>query len=84
MTASCSDWNDIETVGIDNQHAQDQNPELWARYLESLRVYKKERPHYITYASFANGIKSPVDEGDFLLAHYPTHWILSHSQMRKI
>lgn len=66
MTASCSDWNDIETVGIDNQHAQDQNPELWARYLESLRVYKKERPHYITYASFANGIKSPVDEGDFL------------------
>lgn len=36
LSASCSDWNDIEAVDIDPQHAKDQNPELghviWSRY----------------------------------------------------
>ena len=36
LSASCSDWNDIEAVDIDPQHAKDQNPELWARYMESV------------------------------------------------
>ena len=33
-TASCSDWTDQKTVDIDPQHAKEQNPELWARYMK--------------------------------------------------
>ena len=66
LSASCSDWNDIEAVDIDPQHAKDQNPELWARYMESLRIYKQERTHYITYGSFKNGTKQSKNEGAYL------------------
>ena len=65
LSASCSDWNDIEAVDIDPQHAKDQNPELWARYMESLRVYKQERTHYITYGSFDNSTEQPKNEGAY-------------------
>lgn len=63
---SCSDWKDIESVDIAPQNAKDQNPELWARYMESLRVYKQERPHYITYSSFDNGAEESKNEGAYL------------------
>ena len=66
LSASCSDWNDIEAVDIDPQHAKDQNPELWARYMESLRIYKQERTHYITYGSFENGTEQSKNEGAYL------------------
>lgn len=66
LTASCSDWNDIESVDINPQHAKDQNSELWARYMESLRTYKQERPHYITYGSFDNSIEQSKNEGAYL------------------
>lgn len=66
FTASCSDWNDIESVDIDSEYAKDQNPALWARYMESLRVYKRERPHYITYGNFDNGTENPKNEGAYL------------------
>lgn len=64
--ASCSDWKDIETLDIDYKHAQDQNPELWARYLESLRVYKLARPHYIAYGNFMNGVEPSKSEAGYL------------------
>lgn len=66
LNASCSDWNDIEAVDIDPQHAKDQNPELWARYMESLRIYKLERPHFISYGSFSNGAEESKNEGAYL------------------
>jgi hypothetical protein bacD2_12506 len=66
LPTACSDWNDIEPVNIDPQHPKDQNPELWARYMESLRVYKQERPHYITYGSFNNGAEQSKNEGAYL------------------
>lgn len=66
LSASCSDWNDIEAVDIDPQHAKDQNPELWARYMESLRIYKQERTHYITYGSFDNSTEQSKNEGAYL------------------
>lgn len=66
VTASCSDWTDQETIDINLQNAKEQNPELWARYMESLRVYKLERPHYITYASFNNGVEPSKNEGNYL------------------
>ena len=34
--------------------------------MESLRVYKLEREHYITYASFNNGVEPSKNEGDYL------------------
>ena len=46
LTASCSDWKDIESVDIAPKPAKEQNPELWARYMESLRIYKQAL-HYI-------------------------------------
>lgn len=64
--ASCNDWKNIESVDIAPQNAKDQNPELWARYMESLRVYKQERPHYITYSSFDNGAEESKNEGAYL------------------
>lgn len=66
VPTACSDWTDIESLEIVTQHAQEQNPELWARYLESLRVYKQERPHYITYGSFDNGAEQSKNEGAYL------------------
>lgn len=62
----CSEWNDIESIDIDPRYAKEQNPELWAQYMESLRIYKQERPHYITYGSFVNGIEQSKNEGAYL------------------
>ena len=45
-TASCSDWTDQKTVDIDPQHAKEQNPELWARYMETLRTYRHWASEY--------------------------------------
>ncbi|WP_418214107.1 glycoside hydrolase family 18 [Bacteroides difficilis] len=64
-TASCSDWTDQKTVDIDPQHAKEQNPELWARYMEALRTYRKSE-HFITYGSFDNGAEKPKNEGAYL------------------
>lgn len=64
-TASCSDWTDQKTVDIDPQHAKEQNPELWARYMEALRTYRQSE-HFITYGSFDNGTEKPKNEGAYL------------------
>jgi len=64
-TASCSDWTDQKTVDIDPQHAKEQNPELWARYMEALRTYRQSK-HFVTYGSFDNGAEKPKNEGAYL------------------
>ena len=64
-TASCSDLTDQKAVGIDPQHAKEQNPELWARYMEALRTYRQSE-HFITYGSFDNGTEKPKNEGAYL------------------
>lgn len=66
MTASCSDWNEPTPVDINPQHVKEQNSELWARYMEVLRIYKQEHPHYIAYGNFDNGVEQPVNEGNYL------------------
>lgn len=66
LPTACSDWNDPTPVDVNPQHIKEQHPELWARYMESLRVYKQERPHYITYASFGNAAEKLVNEGNYL------------------
>ena len=64
-TASCSDWTDQKTVDIDPQHAKEQNPELWARYMETLRRYRQSK-HLVTYGSFDNSAEKSKNEGDYL------------------
>ena len=64
-TASCSDLTDQKAVDIDPQHAKEQNPELWARYMEALRTYRQSE-HFITYGSFDNGTEKPKNEGAYL------------------
>lgn len=63
--ASCSDWTDQKTVDVAPQNAKEQNPELWARYMEVLRIYKQSK-HFITYGSFDNGADQPKNEGAYL------------------
>lgn len=64
-TASCSDWTDQKTVDIDPQNAKEQNPELWARYMEALRTYRLSK-HFVTYGSFDNGAEKSKNEGAYL------------------
>lgn len=63
--ASCSDWTDQEGLDIDRQNAKEQNPELWARYMEVLRSYKQSK-HFVTYARFDNGAEQSKNEGAYL------------------
>lgn len=62
---ACSDWNDPEPVDLNSQSAQEQDPELWARYMQVLHNYKQSK-HFITYARFDNGAEKPVNEGNYL------------------
>lgn len=64
--AACSDWTDIEPQDIDLQDPSQQDPTLWARYLESLRQYKLESEHYLTYGVFACGAQASADESCYL------------------
>lgn len=65
LPTSCSDWNDPEPVDLGIASAKEQNPELWARYMQVLHTYKQSK-HYLTYARFDNGAESPVNEGGYL------------------
>ncbi len=61
----CSDWNEPEIVDLDIRNPKEQDPVLWARYMETLRAYKQS-DHFITYARFDNAAEKPVNEGAYL------------------
>ena len=42
---ACSDWTDIEGIDIKQPNIQEQNPELYTKYLENLRQYKADTEH---------------------------------------
>lgn len=46
LPAACSDWTESESVDLNIKNAKDQNPELWARYMQVLSTYKQSK-HYI-------------------------------------
>ncbi|CCY93526.1 putative lipoprotein [Bacteroides sp. CAG:1076] len=54
--ASCTD---VESLDINRPTAQEQNPEAYANYLQSLRDYKNAE-HKIVYAWFDNSTKVPA------------------------
>lgn len=60
--SSCNDWTETESLTIVDPNIKEQNPELYARYLEDLRNYKNSH-HKIVYAWFDNSRKSPSSRG---------------------
>ncbi len=82
LPTACSDWNDPEVVDLNTKSPKEQNPELWARYMEILRKYKQSN-HYLLYARFENAKENPVNEGGFLRSLPDSLDIvsLSHSDM---
>lgn len=50
---SCSDWTDTESLDIHIPTIEEQNPELYARYVESLNDYKASE-HKVVIASVNN------------------------------
>lgn len=65
LPVACSDWNEPEPVNLGVNSAKDQNPELWARYMQVLHTYKQSK-HYIAYARFDNSTEKSVNEGSYL------------------
>lgn len=53
MLSSCSDWTETESIGIEPPQVEFQNPELYEKYLENLRMYK-ESDHKVIYAWLGN------------------------------
>lgn len=60
MTA-CNDWTNTEPLEIKEPNIAEQNPELYAAYLESIRSYKASH-HKILYAVFNNKEKVPFSQ----------------------
>ena len=65
LTAACREWTSLDPVDITVQGPAEQDPELWARYLEVLRAYK-QGSHFIVYGKFANGTEKPVSGAQLL------------------
>lgn len=65
LPTACSDWTNPEPVDVDVNSAKDQDPELWARYMQVLRNYKQSK-HYVTYVRFDNALDNPVNESGYL------------------
>ena len=64
MTSACDDWTENEKIGIKEPVFGQDDPELHARYLESLRTYKAGE-HCRTIVWFDNSAKQPASRGGF-------------------
>ena len=51
--SSCSDWTEQESLDIHTPTIEEQNPELYAQYIESLNEYKASE-HLLMIASVNN------------------------------
>lgn len=63
--SACNDWTDPESVDLKTLDPKDQDPELYAKYTQSLREYKN-RIHPIVYARLDNAPEVSTNEKDFL------------------
>ena len=64
---SCDDWTDVESIGIKQPGIEEQNPELYTKYLENLRQYKAEPEHKKVYAWFDNSEKNLFSRAQHLI-----------------
>lgn len=65
MFTACSDWTETESIGLKQQDVNEQNPELYTKYLENLRQYKSSE-HKIAYVQFDNTQKGYQSRADHL------------------
>ena len=65
--ASCSDWTRPESVEIHAPTLEEQDPELYAQYLQNLREYK-ESDHKMVFGWFDNSASTPAGQSDRLAA----------------
>lgn len=63
--SACSDWTETESLGLNQPSISDQNPELYAKYLQNLRDYKNS-DHKVVYAWFDNSAKVPASRGQHI------------------
>lgn len=63
--ASCNDWTDVDNLKVEYGNVEQENPELYAQYLASLRVYR-QTDHTQVYAWYDNSVKVPVSRAHYL------------------
>lgn len=47
--SACSDWTETESIDLGQPDITNQNPELYAKYLQNLREYKNRIIHWYMY-----------------------------------
>ena len=62
--SSCDDWTENEKIAVEDPVFGEGDPELYARYLASLRAYKSG-DHRRTVVWFDNSNKQPASRGGF-------------------
>lgn len=62
---SCSDWTDVDNLKVEYGNVEQENPELYAQYLSSLRAYR-QTDHTEVYAWYDNSVKVPVSRAHYL------------------
>jgi len=65
--SACSDWTEPQSLDITTPSLEEQNPELYAAYLKSLREYKAAA-HKVMFVSFENRAGEPSSRADHLAA----------------
>ncbi len=64
---SCSDWTEIDKVEMTEPDIETDQPELWAKYLQALKVYK-QTDHKYMYGVFDNSSKDITSRGQSILS----------------
>lgn len=64
LAVSCDDWTENEKIGVKDPVFGESDPELYARYLASLRTYKAGE-HCRTIVWFDNSLKQSASRGGF-------------------
>jgi hypothetical protein len=62
---ACKEWTEVKPIDIANPDLEQQNPALYAKYLEDLRAYKN-MPHKINIGWFNNSKKQPTSQGEHI------------------
>ena len=65
LFSSCDDWTENELLDINQPGIEDENPALYADYLESLRAYKNAE-HKSIFVSFDNKEKQPFNRAQHI------------------
>lgn len=65
VIASCAKWTETESIKITQETIQSKNPELYQKYLESLREYRGSE-HQVMIVKFDNAPLTPASRAEHL------------------